>query len=222
MAPGSCAFVSLRGQHRRMWRAILLAVPALWGCRDWRAHVDPARAAEDPEQLPVEDPAPIVEELKGYRVVLTPRAAYRITGYAVELARDSDSRWDFTMPMALGLAWGAAADPAVLHRMKFRLTDSLGGLSWSYELPPGAPAMPDLNAHISNNHLIAASPEVKHALERIRVGDLVTLAGELVDLEVHQGEGPKLMYENTSLSRTDQGDGACEVIWVEQAESERL
>ena len=186
------------------------------GCRDWRAHVDPARASEDPEQYPPEDPSPITLELKGYRVMLTPRADYHITGYAVDLARDSDSRWEFAMPMAIGLAWGPAADPAVLARLTFRLTDSLGGLSWRYEMAPGAPPMPDLNSHISNNHLIPASNDVKRALGKIRVGDLVTLRGKLVDLEIHQGEGPKLMWENTSLTRTDTGDGACEVIWVEE------
>jgi hypothetical protein len=199
----------------------LLSAVAGVGCRDWRAHVDPALATEDPEQYPPEDPTPITQDIKGYHVILTPKASYHIVGYAVALSRDSDSRWDFTMPMALGMAWGPAADPAVLARLTFRLTDSLGGLSWQYQLTPGAAAMPDLNSHISNNHLIPASDEVKKALGRIHVGDLVSLRGNLVDIEVHQGNGPKLMYENTSLSRTDMGDGACEVIRVEEAKAER-
>jgi hypothetical protein len=186
----------------------ILVAGASTGCRDWRAHVDPARAAEDPEQYPAEDPTPITEDIKGYRVILTPRADYHIVGYAVALSRESDSRWNFTMPMALGLAWGPAADPVVLARLTFRLTDSLGGLSWGYQITPGAAQIP-------------ASGEIKKALGKISVGDLVSLRGKLVDIEVHQGEGPKLMYENTSLLRTDMGDGACEVLWVEEAKSER-
>jgi len=109
---------------------VFLSSVANTGCRDWRAHVDPARAADDPEQYPPEDPTPITREIKGYRIVLTPKADYHIAGYAVDLSRDSDSRWAFAMPMALGLAWGPAAEPTVLSRLTFRLTDSLGGLSW--------------------------------------------------------------------------------------------
>ena len=197
--------------------AVLLLLAC--ACRDWREHVDPSRAAAEPEQVPLADAAPIEFELKGYHVRLDPRASYRITGYAAETSRQLLDRLDFVMPMDLALVWGPVASPEVLRHLKFHLSERY--VSYWYDARTPSPAVGQLPSHIANNHLIPAEEEVLKTLGRIRIGDLVTLQGKLVDVEIRDREGRVALRSRTSLTRDDVGSGACEQIWVESVEVER-
>ncbi len=205
----------------RLAPALLLAAATLAllpGCRDWRSRVDPARAAAEPEQLPV-DATPVLLERKGHEVRLTPRATYRITGYAVETSRHLLDDWDFVLPMDLALAWGPVADPAVLAHMKFNLSGRY--VSWWHDGRGAAPDVQAIRSHVANHHLVPATGEVERELGRIRVGDLVTLRGRLVDVEIADRAGRVVHRSSTSLSRDDVGSGACEQVLVEQVDVER-
>ena len=197
-------------------RRIALAVLALGAaaCGDWRSRVDPSRAAAEPDQVLVEEGLPIVFEAKGHEVRLTPRATYRITAYAVDTSRALLDEWDFALPMDLALAWGPVADPAVLRRMKFHLSGRY--VSWWAEdgaLPPRV-----IQEHVANHHLVPASEEVAREMKRVRKGDLVTLRGKLVDVEIVDRSGKSAFRSRTSLARDDVGSGACEQLWVEAIE----
>jgi hypothetical protein len=197
----------------------LLALPlALAACRDWRERVDPARAAAEPVQEEIRG-EPFTFERKGFRIRLTPRATYRITGYAVETSRFLLDEWDFVSPLDVALVWGPVADPEALRRMRFHLSRRYVSWFWEGDLPPRVRGA--LASHIANNHLIPAGEEVARELDRIRVGDLVTLHGRLVDIEISDASGRVVRRSPTSLSRFDTGSGACEQIWVESAEVER-
>ena len=93
----------------------VLALLVLTGCRDWREHVDSSRAASEPEQAAIAGEPPIELDLKGYRIRLTPRATYKVTGYAAETSRKLLDKWDFVVPLDLALVWGPVADPAVVR-----------------------------------------------------------------------------------------------------------
>jgi hypothetical protein len=60
-------------------------------------------------------------------------------------------------------------------------------------------------------HLIPASDDISKRLEAVSPGQVVTMDGYLV--QVH---GPNGFAWKSSLSRTDTGEGACELMWVEQ------
>jgi hypothetical protein len=62
---------------------------------------------------------------------------------------------------------------------------------------------------------------VARELSRIRVGDLVTLRGKLVDVEIRDRSGKVVHRSRTSLTRDDTGSGACEQLWVEAVDVER-
>jgi len=188
-------------------------------CRDWREHVDPARAALEPEQVALADAALIEFEARGYHIGLSPRATYRITGYAAETSRELLDRWDFVMPMDLALVWGPLADPEVLRHFKFHLSERYVSYWYDATTPPAV--VGQIPSHVANNHLIPSDEEVARALKTIRVGDLVTLVGKLVDVEIRDGGGATVLRARTSLSRDDVGSGACEQIWVESVEVER-
>jgi hypothetical protein len=61
--------------------------------------------------------------------------------------------------------------------------------------------------------MIPATDAVKDRLLGVRAGQVVTLDGYLIHADGQDG-----WRWQSSLSRTDTGDGACEVVWVEQAE----
>ncbi len=204
-------------RRRQRLLLLLLLVPA--GCRDWRTHVDAARAAREPEQIEVADAPPIEFEARHHRIRLAPRATYRITGYAADISRKLLDQWDFVVPMDLALVWGPVADPAVLAHLKFHLS----GRYLSYWADAATPvgAVGRIPSHVANNHLIPAFEDVAESLSRIRVGDLVTLRGQLVDVEIHDPAGRVVFSSRTSLRRDDVGSGACENVWVESVEVER-
>jgi hypothetical protein len=199
--------------------ALILAGALLAGCRDWRERVDPARAAAEPEQTALPAGPPVELEARGHRVVLTPRATYRITGYAAETSRELLDQWDFVLPMDLALVWGPVADPRVLRHMKFHLSRRY--VSYWYDAETPAEVRGRIPSHVANHHLIPATEEVAREMDRVRIGDLVTLRGRLVDLEILDGGGRRLHRAPTSLSRDDVGSGACEQIYLEAIEIER-
>jgi hypothetical protein len=47
----------------------------------------------------------------------------------------------------------------------------------------------------------------------MRPGQIATIGGYLVDVR-----GPGGFLWNTSLTRTDTGEGACEIVWVDTLE----
>ena len=65
--------------------------------------------------------------------------------------------------------------------------------------------------HSANTHVIPADSAVRRKLKHLRVGQVVHLTGFLVDAVRDDGA-----YTNTSLTRSDTGPGACEVVLVEQ------
>jgi hypothetical protein len=211
------ASVDAAVKARRLLLAVLSVAAA--GCGDWRERVDPARAAAEPRQSALTGDPPITLERKGYRVQLTPRAAYEITGYAAETSRKLLDRWDFVMPLDVALVWGPVADPAVLAHMSFHLSDRY--VSYWYDARTPSAAVAQVRSHVANNHLIPAGEDVARDLDRVRVGDLVTLRGKLVDVEIRDPHGAVAARMRTSLSRDDVGSGACEIVWVEAAEVER-
>lgn len=202
----------------RLRLALALAL-LLSGCRDWRGRVDPSRAASEPEQVLVAGEPDIELQVKGHRVLLHPRATYQITGYAAETSRKLLDEWDFVMPLDVALVWGPVADPGVLSHLEFHLSERYVSYWYDAATPPSA--VGQLRSHVANNHLIPASEEVADRLARIAIGDLVTLRGKLVDVDVHDGRGKHVLHARTSLSRDDVGSGACEILWVEWVDVER-
>jgi hypothetical protein len=68
-------------------------------------------------------------------------------------------------------------------------------------------------SHSANTHVIPADAVVRRELARLRVGQVVHLTGMLVDGVRDDGA-----WVHTSLTRTDTGPGACEIMLVEDVE----
>lgn len=67
---------------------------------------------------------------------------------------------------------------------------------------------------LSNNHLIPANDSARLKLWAVRRGDHIRITGYLVNVDGHSKDGSTFVW-HSSTSRNDTGDGACEVIFVE-------
>ena len=113
-------------------------------------------------------------------------------------------------PIDFAVGWGPMSDQAVLDRVSVWQTGRF--FFWKYQNP--APiAKEEIIKHAANMHLIPSTTEVATQLKSVRTGDLFRLRGLLVE-----ATKPSLSPIRSSLTRTDTGKGACEVMWVESVE----
>jgi hypothetical protein len=161
-------------------------------------------AADDPVQREL-DEAQVVP-YKG--VEMTPRARFAAEVRVLGAERYRLGELADAVPLDLAVGWGAMSDSAVLANID--VSQSNRFYFWHYENEPPIPRE-EIESHSANWHLLPASASVWKTLGNLRVGDVVKLEGELVDLK-----GPNFTIK-TSLTRQDTGAGACEVFYVESA-----
>ncbi|HMG04583.1 MAG TPA: hypothetical protein VK581_03930 [Chthoniobacterales bacterium] len=111
------------------------------------------------------------------------------------------------VPVDLAVGWGPMSDQGVLDRLK--ISQSMRFYWYEYQLPPPIPKE-QIISHSTNLHVIPATPAVTSFCKSLRQGELVHLEGELVE-----ATGPEIGTWRSSLSRTDTGNGACELMLVE-------
>ena len=114
------------------------------------------------------------------------------------------------VPIDLAVGWGPMSDQQVLDRM--HITQSMRFFWYEYQLPPPIPKE-QIISHATNIHIIPSTPELAATCKSLRYGSLVHLKGELVE-----ATGPHIGTWRSSLSRTDTGNGACELLYLEEME----
>lgn len=189
-----------------------LVTAALWqGYHSWQLRTvhpaDGAIAPDEPRQTDLES-APVTT-LGHWR--LTARARYDIT--ARILGREDyhfDALADL-VPEDLALGWGPMSDNRVLQALE--ITQAARFYSWRPKQPLPIPRQA-VTEHSANTHVIPADAVVARQLRRLRVGQVVHLTGYLVNGVREDG-----VYINTSLTRSDSGPGACEVMLVEEVDT---
>lgn len=86
------------------------------------------------------------------------------------------------------------------------------GFGW-YEYKARVLPLPQkvIAASSSNMHVIPGDEYVEDVLSSLHRGDVISFSGFLVEVKAADGWGWR-----SSLSRTDEGHGACEVVWVKR------
>lgn len=141
-------------------------------------------------------------------IKLQARATFSLTARVLSAKRyRSDGIQSVISPLDLALGWGLMSDPALVDRLEIRQSGRWYHYRWEDDPPadPGAMA-----THSSNMHIIPATPLVRKVLLSLDKGDVVSLSGHLVDARAPDG-----WRWITSMSRTDTGNGACELFRVE-------
>jgi len=161
----------------------------------------------EPEQRMLSRP---VDPIQKGRFTIRPLAEYSTDARVLHLKHYRAGEIAQFAPYDLAAGWGAMSDQSVLDR----LTISQGNrfYFWEYE---GSSPIPknEIISHSSNMHLIPADATVRSRIAWLRRGELVRLKGYLVEVTT-----PGMTPWRSSLSRTDTGNGACEIMWVESVE----
>jgi len=156
----------------------------------------------DPVQENLGNAAPI--HYKNYTI--TPMANFTITARVLSKENyfyDSSSELS---PTDLAMGWGRMSDPAILK--KISISQSNRWYHWHVDEFP-IPQR-EIETHSANMHMIPANASVRNTLANVRSGNIVALKGKLVSITRPDG-----WHWQSSMTREDTGDGACEVIWVE-------
>lgn len=164
-----------------------------------------AIVAEPPYQIPVESPPRLA--LDNYHV--EPLAEFSIEARVLATERYRLGRESEISPVDFALGWGAMSDSAVLDRIAI----SQHGRFYFWHVDEFPIPREEIESHSANMHMIPANASVARRLKEIRPGQIVRLQGYLVAISADDG-----WKWRSSLSRTDTGNGACELVWVESVE----
>lgn len=185
-------------------RLAWLLIPALWLAWWLRGeHSAPGvLVAGPPEQRTAALPG---WEHHGFRIRAL--AEYRIRGRLLGREHYWIDGGAKISPFDLAIGWGPMSDQVVLDRLRFSQGHRFLTFTW------GSRGLPlpfeEITAHSANMHIVPATSAVRSAAEWTRVGRVVILRGYLIE-----AEGPDGSKWRSSLSRTDSGPGACELMWV--------
>ena len=139
---------------------------------------------------------------------IIPLAEYRIAGMVVSKKRYHRGFMSDLSPYDFALIWGKTSE--YLPYLKF---DQIVRFCL-YKYKTGAPIdIQYLNEHFSNNHLIPANKNIKQAMGKVKKKEIVQLEGYLVNV-LGRDKKKRFSSWNTSTTRTDEGNGACEIIYV--------
>ena len=107
-------------------------------------------------------------------------------------------------PIDLAVGWGPMSREKVLERINISQRER-----WYFWQTDNFPIpSKEIEQYSANIHMIPASPTVEEALMKVQKGSIVQFEGKLVECSQSNWKW------RSSLTRSDTGDGACEVIYV--------
>jgi len=181
----------------------VLVIAALWQHDQNRVteQADGVVAATDPIQLNLSDAQAFNHE--GYS--FTPLANISLEARVLSRKQYSLGREGKLSPLDLALGWGPMSDNQVLDMIDI----SQGNRFYYWHVEQFPIPQKEITRHSSNMHMIPSNEQVADQLAAIRKGDVVAITGQLVMIKAEDG-----WRWQSSLSRTDTGKGACELVWV--------
>jgi len=165
--------------------------------------------SRDPLQAPYTSGEPIIKEIKNGLLTLTPVAEYRVSGVVVS-KKAYDDGWESQIsPVDLAIVWGKLAGPEYDKYMEYWQNNRW----YFFRYKEGSPFDHSyVVTHSGNHHIIPLNGNVRRALQLIKKKGRIVLEGYLVNVNgTYRG---RTVFWNTSLSRSDTGDGSCELFYV--------
>lgn len=140
---------------------------------------------------------------------ITPLADFEVKARVLARKKYSWGRQSDLSPIDFALGWGRMSDEAVLEHIRIRQASRF--YFWQVRQFP-IPRR-EIETRSANMHMIPANRQIERAMNKARKGDLISFKGKLVQVEA--SDGWKWV---SSLTRTDTGNGACELVFVEEFE----
>lgn len=163
-----------------------------------------------PVQVDIKGKKEIKHSGKEGEVELLRRAEYELKGVVKSKKKYSDfasqiSEYDLT------IAWGDLNKDEIDKFINYSQSGRWYYYKYSYESPVNADY---ISKHSANIHIIHKNNEVLNQVKKINEGDHIILKGYLVDVDFKNTNNVPLW--KTSRTRNDTGDGACEIMYVEE------
>lgn len=135
---------------------------------------------------------------------------YTLKGRVLSRKNYRTGRESDLSPTDLAMGWGEMQNKEILDALE--ISQRNRWVFWRAETLP----LPrhQLTSQMANVHIIPANESVAADLKRIEQDDVVRLHGSLVEAVAKDG-----WRWRSSLSRTDTGDGSCELMWLEHIET---
>ena len=148
-------------------------------------------------------------KFKKYRI--SPLAEYEIQARVLSVRTYWwDQMSDFS-PIDFAVGWNRMSDSNNINQLDISQGNRFYFYNWS-RTPPIP--VDEIISSSANMHLLPADSNVKSALMKVRPGQIITLKGQLIEATGENGSRFR-----SSLTRTDTGFGACEIMWVTQITS---
>jgi hypothetical protein len=201
------------------WGAVLLGAGAwLFQKKLWLPPMGGVKAeridlAREPEQAVIEPPE-VFQIVRDDQVFIVHKISdFDISGEVLSTAAYDALFTSAYSDVDIGLLWGAQREA---YKNKYDFRQSGRWLFWRSSTDVSADDRADITRHIANIHTIPRgnSKRVSRALRYIDVGDHIRLRGALVEIRSPQGE----LLQKSSMTRDDVGDGACELMWVDEVQ----
>ena len=158
-------------------------------------------------------------EKSGYNVTISFKYAYDIKALVVSTHDYVPySIGDKLSPRDFALAWGGVA--ATNKEVDYNWSQSGRWYSWhvsAYDDIIDVGGEYGVNSQSANTHIIPATDIVRDEVKHVKVGDCLHMKGYLVDISAVDDKGHIFTW-NSSTTREDTGDGACEVFYVTEIE----
>ncbi|WP_137939926.1 hypothetical protein [Chitinivorax sp. B] len=162
--------------------------------------------------------APAFEtHVKGVRYQVQPRYDYELHGLVVS-RHDAAVWWDYAHKawndnlnvVDLCVVWGDNVKQGLYRELDY------SNDQWTCWVKTDSNEVWDAfdQAAMSNNHLITDNPRIAKQLQSARIGDQIHIRGYLADYATFK-DGRQIGTRVSSEVRTDTGNGACEVLYVE-------
>jgi hypothetical protein len=159
---------------------------------------------------PVQGTIADLPEIKKKEFSLKPLASFDIKARVILSKRYYFGRAADLAPVDLALGWGPMSDQKNLEDFKFSQGDRF--YFWSAKSFPVPREV--VESHTANMHMIPGNVQIENLLKGLRRGHVIHLQGYLVEARAPGG-----WRWRSSLSRTDTGRGACELVLVESLEA---
>lgn len=145
-----------------------------------------------------------------YSFTISPQVSYDISA-EVKSVCTYGSDWNSSLsPIDFALAWGGLTEDKTRGHIKYSQSNRWYYYEYGAESPYEKNYIKD---HSANHHILPATENLKRAVLSVKKGQRIRLKGSLVFVDGKSGGGQTVWWRS-SLTRTDEGDGACEVLWV--------
>lgn len=161
----------------------------------------------DPEQNIYANPEP---PFQFKEALVTKIADYKIKARVLSTERYWLGSMADIAPVDVALGWNEMSKTDVIEKLTISQADRFYFYTWKdKDLVDPVVAM----RNSANMHLIPANKYIENRIKALRVGQVVSLLGQLANVQM-----PGSPMIKSSTTRDDSGPGACEVMWVTSIE----